>query len=170
VRAEAERLGLRTARKPESMDVCFITRGGRSEFLAARTEPVPGDIVDTDGAVIGHHDGIEHYTVGQRRGTGVALGERRYVVDVDAGRATVTLGRREQLLRDRVTLHDVQWVDEPAPEAVVAVQYRAHGDAVAATVRGDVVRFVERQPRVAPGQAVVVYDGDIVLGGGLALA
>jgi tRNA-uridine 2-sulfurtransferase len=171
VRDEASRLGLRTATKPESMDVCFITRGGRAEFLARRTTMVPGDVVDTAGAVLGRHDGVEGYTVGQRRGVGVALGERRYVVDIDARRATVTLGRREDLLRDAVTLRGVSWVDRPAPDDVIRVQFRAHGEPAVATVHNDVVWFAESQPRVAPGQAVVVYDADdrIVLGGGTAV-
>jgi tRNA-specific 2-thiouridylase len=169
VRAHAARLGLRTAVKAESMDVCFITRGGRERFLAARTAMDAGDIVGTDGRVLGRHDGVEAFTVGQRRGVGVALGERLYVVDVDAPSATVTLGSRDDLLRDRVDLDRVAWVgNAPAPDAVVQVQYRAHGTPVDAFVDGDGVRFVERHPRVAPGQAVVVYDGDVVLGGGTA--
>jgi tRNA-specific 2-thiouridylase len=171
VRDEARRLGLRTAAKPESMDVCFITRGGREEFLARRTTMTPGDVVDTSGEVIGRHDGVEAYTVGQRRGVGVALGERRYVVDIDAPRATVMLGRREDLLRRSVTLHRVSWVDRPAVDEVVRVQFRAHGEPAVASVHDDVVSFVEPQPRVAPGQAVVVYDAEdrIVLGGGTAV-
>ena len=84
VRAHAARLGLRTAAKPESMDVCFITRGGRRSFLAERIRARAGDVVDGAGAVVGQHDGVAAFTVGQRRGLGVAVGERRYVVDVDA--------------------------------------------------------------------------------------
>jgi tRNA U34 2-thiouridine synthase MnmA/TrmU len=81
----------------------------------------------------------------------------------------VTLGRREDLLRDELVLRDLAWVDgAPAPDRVVQVQYRAHGDAVDATVVDGVVHFAARQPRVAPGQVVVAYDGDVVLGGGIA--
>jgi len=170
VRAHAARLGLRTAVKPDSMDVCFITKGGRDAFLAARADMEPGEIVDTDGRVLGAHTGVEAFTVGQRRGIGVALGERRYVVDIDAPRARVTLGRRDELLRDEVVLRDTAWVDgSPPRDRVVQVQYRAHAGAVDAFVGpDDVVRFVAPQLRVAPGQAVVVYDGDVVLGGGVA--
>jgi tRNA-specific 2-thiouridylase len=170
VRAHAARLGLRTAVKPESMDVCFITKGGRDAFLAARTEMEPGEIVDTDGRVLGAHPGVESFTVGQRRGIGVALGERRYVVDIDAPHARVTLGRRDELLRAEVALRDPVWVDGwPPRDRVVQVQYRAHSSAVDATVGpDDVVRFAAPQPRVAPGQSVVVYEGDVVLGGGVA--
>jgi tRNA-specific 2-thiouridylase len=169
VREHATRLGLRTAAKPESMDVCFITKGGREAFLAARTERVPGPLVSTDGRVVGRHDGIDTFTVGQRRGVGVALGARQYVVDIDAKSATVTLGSRDSLLRDELLLRDVTWVDgAPSPDRTVTVQCRAHGDALDATVDGDTVRFTRPQLRVAPGQAVVVYDDDVVLGGGIA--
>jgi len=130
----------------------------------------PGEIVDTDGRVLGAHQGVESFTVGQRRGIGVALGERRYVVDIDAPHARVTLGRRDELLRGEVALSDLVWVDgSPPRDRVVRVQYRAHSSAVDATVGpDDVVRFAAPQPRVAPGQSVVVYEGDVVLGGGVA--
>jgi tRNA-uridine 2-sulfurtransferase len=169
VRAHAARLGLRTATKAESMDVCFITRGGRRAFLDARVAPVAGRIVDTDGAEVGTHDGVRAFTVGQRRGLAVATGERRYVVDVDARSATVTLGRAEDLLRDRVALRAVTFTGAPvAPGSEVLVQVRAHGRAEAAVWCGDAVEWVRRQPRVAPGQTVALYAGDRVLGAGTA--
>jgi tRNA-specific 2-thiouridylase len=169
VRAHAARLRLRTAAKAESMDVCFITKGGRHDFLARRIELTPGEVVDADGGVLGHHDGVETFTVGQRRGVGVALGERRYVVAVDAPAARVTLGSRDDLLRDRIAVPDLKWAGSaPAADDVVQVQYRAHGAVVDATVLGDEVRFITPQPRVSPGQAVVCYAGDVVLGGGTA--
>jgi tRNA-specific 2-thiouridylase len=169
VRAHAARLGLRTAAKPESMDVCFITNGGRETFLAARTELEPGNVVGTDGSVLGRHVGVEAFTIGQRRGVGVAVGERLYVVDIDATQATVTLGRRDELLRDDLELRDLAWVDgPPARDRLVGVQCRAHGAPFDATVDGSTVRFARPQPRVAPGQAIVFYDDDVVLGGGIA--
>jgi tRNA-specific 2-thiouridylase len=172
VRAHAARLGLRTANKPESMDVCFITRGGRERFLDARTERVPGAIVDTAGTEVGRHDGITRFTVGQRRGLGVAVGERRYVLDVDAASATVTVGERDALYRDDVEVGQLMFVDgsPPAAESEVLVQVRAHGVPVAGRVDGDRVRFDEPQPRVAPGQVVALYDGDALLGGGICRA
>jgi tRNA-specific 2-thiouridylase len=166
VREHAARLGLRTASKAESMDVCFITRGGREAFLAARRPPTPGVIVATDGRELGRHDGIEHFTVGQRRGVGVALGERVYVVDVDAPRAAVTVGQYAELLRDDVELRDAHWVDGRPPTGPVRVQFRAHHAPVDAVLDGERVCFARPQPRVAPGQAVVAYEDDIVLGGG----
>jgi tRNA-specific 2-thiouridylase len=167
VRVRAAALGLRTATKPESMDVCFVTRGGREAFVAARAGSRPGVVRDVDGRVVGSHRGVAAFTVGQRRGVGVATGERRYVVDLDAATATVTLGRRSDLLRDSVRLADTVWV-RGVPEGEVSVQVRAHGRAVAAVVDGDLVRFARPEPRVAPGQVVACYDGDVVLGGGIA--
>jgi tRNA-specific 2-thiouridylase len=170
VRAHAARLGLRTATKAESMDVCFITRGGRTAFLDARVPAVAGPIVDTAGAVVGDHDGVRAFTIGQRRGLGVATGARRYVVDVDATTATVTLGRAEDLARDAVAVTDVTFTGAPvAPGTRVDVQVRAHGVPAAATWRGDHVLWDVPQPRVAPGQTVAIYDGDRVLGAGIAV-
>jgi tRNA-uridine 2-sulfurtransferase len=169
VRAHAAHLGLRTAAKAESMDVCFITRGGREEFVTARAGAQPGAVVDGDGAVIGAHDGVTGFTIGQRRGVGVATGERRYVVDLDATTATVTLGRREDLVRDAVELRDLRFVDRaPAGGDLLEVQVRAHGKPQPARLDGSGVRFERPQPRVAPGQVVALYDGDTLLGGGIA--
>ena len=168
VRAKAASLGLRTASKKESMDVCFITRGGREAFLGARIERRPGVVVDTSGNVVADHDGVDRFTIGQRRGLAVAAGARRYVVDVDAASAVVTIGERDDLLRPSITLTDVCWSTGRAPDGPVLAQWRAHGEAVPARVDGNVVSFDAPQTRVAPGQVVVCYDGDIVLGGGIA--
>jgi tRNA-specific 2-thiouridylase len=173
VRAHAARLGLRTAAKPESMDVCFISRReGREQFLASRVAALPGAIVDTAGGVVGRHDGIAGFTIGQRRGLGVATGERRYVLDVDAATATVTIGDRRDLLRDDVQVGGLTFVSGSSPPAdqELLVQVRAHGTPVMGWFDGDVVRFARPQPRVAPGQVVALYDGDTLLGGGIAAA
>ena len=169
VRAHATRLGLRTADKPESMEVCFITRGGRARFLHDRLGARPGPIVDDAGSVVGQHTGVAAFTVGQRRGLGVAVGERRFVVDVDARSATVTVGRKEQLLRPAVDLRDLRFVaGAPPTGADLLVQSRAHGNPTPGRLQGDRVEFAAPQPRVAPGQVVALYDGDRVLGGGIA--
>jgi tRNA-uridine 2-sulfurtransferase len=168
VRARAAALGLRTAAKPESMDVCFITRGGREQFLADRAVSRPGAIVDTAGATVGTHDGIAAFTVGQRRGLGVAVGERRYVVDVDAQSAKVTIGAHDDLLRDSVELRDVTWSNPGRAPGAVLAQTRSHGRPFAATWHGSTVSFAVPQPRVAPGQVVALYRGDTLLGGGIA--
>lgn len=169
VRDHAARLGLRTATKAESMDVCFITRGGRREFLAERIPAHAGAIVDTQGATLGEHDGVAAFTIGQRRGLGVATGDRRYVVDVDARTATVTLGERGELLRDSVLLRDLTFVDaSPVGRDDLSAQTRAHGEPVASTFNGATVHFATPQPRVAPGQVVALYAADALLGGGIA--
>jgi tRNA-specific 2-thiouridylase len=168
VRAHAARLGLRTAAKPESMDVCFVKRGGRVDFLASRSTRRPGDIVDANGTVIGSHRGVAAFTIGQRRGTGVAAGERRYVIDIDTHRATVVLGSRQELLRDEVRVRDLTFVGDPPAGPSLTAQVRAHGDPIVATLDGDVVRFGVPQPRVAPGQVVALYDADVLVGGGIA--
>jgi tRNA-uridine 2-sulfurtransferase len=169
VRAHAARLGLRTADKPESMDVCFIAAtDARERFLGARIPARPGPVVDAAGSVIGRHNGVAGFTVGQRRGLGIATGERRYVVDIDAPTATVTMGRRDQLLRDDVRVEELSFVDAPPGEGALVAQVRAHGTPVAARLRGDRVEFEQPQPRVAPGQVVALYDGDAMLGGGIA--
>jgi tRNA-specific 2-thiouridylase len=173
VRVEAEQRGLRTAAKPDSMDVCFITRGGRTQFLAERIEPHPGEIVSVDGAHLGAHDDAARFTIGQRRGTGIAAGERRFVVDIDATTATVTLGRRADLMRDRVELDDVILDTEFGVGGAVLAQTRAHGEPVVASVHPDdahraTVTFATPQPRVAAGQVVALYSGDFLLGGGIA--
>ena len=170
VRAHAARLGLRTATKAESMDVCFITRGGRKDFLDARVPATPGTIVDAHGEVVGEHDGVRGFTVGQRRGLAVATGERRYVVDVNANTATVTLGEKRDLLRGDVALTRVTFTGAPLTDgADVFAQVRSHGDAHAASWRGDRIEWITPQPRVAPGQTVALYDADRVLGSGIAL-
>jgi tRNA-specific 2-thiouridylase len=169
VRARATDLGLRTAAKPESMDVCFITRGGRERFLEARAPAVRGAVVDTAGREVGQHDGVTAFTIGQRRGLGVAAGERRYVLDVDPATATVTIGARDDLLREEVWIDALSFVDGvPAPHRPVLVQVRAHGTPVDGHLDAGRVRFDEPQPRVAPGQVVALYDGDTLLGGGIA--
>lgn len=170
VRDHAARLGLRTAAKAESMDVCFIARGGRRSFLAERIPVRSGTIVDTRGVALGVHDGVAGFTIGQRRGLGIATGERRYVVDVDALTATVMLGDRSDLLRDSVSLRDLTFVDTPpAGRGDLQAQTRAHGTPVASTFDGTTVQFATPQPRVAPGQVVALYAGDALVGGGIAI-
>ncbi|HEY1737515.1 MAG TPA: tRNA methyl transferase PRC-barrel domain-containing protein, partial [Acidimicrobiia bacterium] len=170
VRAHAARLDLRTATKPESMDVCFITKGGRHAFLDAHVPRAPGRIVTADGADVGEHDGIDRFTIGQRRGVGVAVGARRYVTDIDAATHTVTVGERQDLMRDRARLEEVVLLDIPARDHSLTAQSSAHGTPVACTVdaHDQIVRFTNPQPRVAPGQVVALYDGDVVIGGGIA--
>jgi len=168
VRSMASSLGLRTAEKPESMDICFVGRHDYRAFLS-RTAPeafMPGPVVDTDGHELGAHEGIAGFTVGQRRGLGVAVGEPRFVVRLEPATSTVVLGRREELGVGGVELSQVVWTAAGGRGEVMA-QYRAHGDPVPAVLDGDRLLFTDLQQGIAPGQTVAFYDGDRVLGGAL---
>jgi tRNA-specific 2-thiouridylase len=168
VRAKAGALGLATAAKPDSQDVCFVTTsGGREALLSSRIPLHPGRVVDRAGVEVGRVDALELVTVGQRRGLGTGGGARRYAIEVDATRRTVVVGEAADLLGDSVELTGVCWVDGPV-EGPVQVQASAHGDAVDGVYAGGTVRFARPQRRVAPGQSVVLYRGDEVLGGGVA--
>jgi tRNA-specific 2-thiouridylase len=143
------------------------TAGGRHALLAERIPLHPGVVVDEDGGEVGRVDAIELVTVGQRRGLRGGGGQRRFALSVDPERRTVVVGPLERLLTDRVELRGLTWVGRPATGAV-EVQCSAHGAAAAATVEGATVMFEQPHRRVAPGQSVVFYRGDEVLGGGIA--
>jgi len=174
VRRAASRAGLPVASKPESQEICFVPPGGYRSLLAERGIATPGPIVTESGEVVGRHDGFENMTIGQRKGIG-AHGTARYVTGIDAETATVRIGPRDALLSRTLTAKSWVGGGRAAPAtgesfpADVKVRYR-HG-AAAATVTGGAggevhVVFQEPQSAVAPGQAVVAYDGDVVLGGG----
>jgi tRNA-specific 2-thiouridylase len=162
VRQRAADLRLRTATKPDSQDVCFVTAtGGRLAFLGARTELHPADVVDQAGAPVGRVDAVELVTLGQRRGLGVAggTGEPRYAVEVDVPGRRVVVGEADALLGDTVRVGIASWVGEPpADGAAVLVQVSAHGTPHAATWHAGAVTWRQPQRIVAPGQAVVLYD------------
>jgi tRNA-specific 2-thiouridylase len=173
VRELAGSLDLRTATKAESQDVCFITAGGRERFLGTRTPFTPASVVDGDGRVVGYVHALELVTIGQRKGVGSAGGtpEPRYVVGIDHETATVTVGSRADLQARAVELRDMAWTDEPVSGSVIA-QCSAHGavragafDAATATLTWN-----EPEASVAPGQTVVLYEGDEVVGGGTVVA
>ncbi len=173
VRAKAAKLGLRTATKPDSQEVCFISAGGRAEFLGERLSLHPGRVVDAaSGADVGTVDAVELVTVGQRRGLGSGASggqSRRYALSVDTDASTVRVGSRADLLTERTALHDLTWVDHPATVGgEVLAQVSAHGPALPATFEGERLRWGVPQRRVAPGQTVALYDDDAVVGAGLA--
>jgi tRNA-specific 2-thiouridylase len=173
VRARAATAGLRTADKPDSQDVCFIlaTDGGRTAFLGDRIPLHPARVVDTAGRDVGTVDAIELVTVGQRRGLPGGGGTRRYAIDVDPLTATVVVGDEDDLLVGAVELTDESWTSAVpvADGSPVEVQTSAHGRPFAATYAGaGTVRFDAPQRRVAPGQTVALYRGDVVVGAGLA--
>ncbi len=172
VRAHAGRLGLRTAAKPDSQDLCFVA-GDYRDLIRRRFPEAdrPGKIIDVDGTILGEHDGTTGFTIGQRRGLGVAVGEPRFVVSVDAEAGTVVVGPRRALASDGCSLGGVSWVAGwPPRDSAVLVQVRYRSDAVPARLvrAGDdwEVWFEEPQEAIAPGQAGVLYRGDEVLGGG----
>ncbi|MYI55793.1 MAG: tRNA 2-thiouridine(34) synthase MnmA, partial [Acidimicrobiia bacterium] len=168
VRALAADLGLRTAAKPDSTDVCFIRRGERDSFLAERMETTPARVVDTSGRLLGETRSVQMVTLGQRKGLGIGGQERPvYVVDTDVATGVVTVGARSDLLTDHQDLRDVTWAGEPA-RGPVLVQTSAHGTPRPATLDGTRVRWQAPQQRVAPGQSLVFYEGPEVVGGGIA--
>jgi tRNA-uridine 2-sulfurtransferase len=175
-RSLAERFGLPVATKPDSQELCFAPAGDAGAYASANLPHLvrDGDVVDPSGAAIGRHPGAFAFTIGQRRGTGVATGERRYVVDVDASANRVVVGPGELLDRRGLVADRFSWVAGEPPgggpfEAEVRIRYR--GDDVPCAVEpvdDDRVRIEFRSPQraVAPGQSAVLYLGDEVLGGG----
>ncbi len=172
VRREAQARSLVTAGKPDSQDVCFITAAaGRRKFLGERIPMRPGRVVDTSGHQVGTVEALELVTVGQRRGLGaVGGGSPRYVLDVHPESSTVTVGSRSELDREITPLQDWRWTNGTV-DGPVLVQTSAHGTAAAATIHSDglAVHWAEPRRKVAPGQSVVAYRGDIVVGGGTAV-
>ena len=183
VRAVARSLGLATADKPESQEICFVPGGDYRDALRDRAGWVPkvGPLIDRDGAQVGEHGGVAAYTIGQRQGLGVALGEPRYVSRMDPLTNTITLGRREDLETTMIEIERTTFIAGDPPHggrsfrAEVRIRHRA--TPIPATVhpstagdsRGGTYWLVETDAPVwaaAPGQAAVLYDGDVVLGGG----
>ncbi|MCB1537441.1 MAG: tRNA 2-thiouridine(34) synthase MnmA [Rhodospirillales bacterium] len=172
-REHARRLGLVTAAKPDSQDICFVPNGDYAAVVERlRPDAVrPGDIVHVDGRVLGRHRGVVGYTVGQRKGIGVGGGHTEnntplYVVKVDAENARVVVGPREALACDTVTLTDCNWLG--ADVRAVTVKLRSVAQPVPARLdrAGGRIRLETPQYGISPGQAAVCYDGDRVLGGG----
>ncbi|MGH3168863.1 MAG: tRNA 2-thiouridine(34) synthase MnmA [Trebonia sp.] len=176
VREEARERGLLVADKPDSHDVCFIADGDTRGFLARQLGAAPGQIVDTDGTVLGEHDGAYGFTVGQRKGLRVDRpspdGRPRYVLSIEPASRTVTVGPAEGLTVTEITADRPVWTgcEPPAAPVECDVQLRAHGEVYpcVAWLEEDRLRIQLRQPAraVASGQAAVLYDGDTVLGSG----
>ena len=170
VRGLAAGMGLRTAQKPDSQDVCFISSDvGRERFLSDRIALSAGRLVDAaTGDDAGTVPAVELVTVGQRRGMGAGA-TRRYALSVDVTARTVVVGSHDDLLTDRVELEGHTWVDKPLPDgSSVLAQCSAHGAPLAATFHAGDVWFCAPQRRVAPGQTVALYSGEEVVGAGLA--
>ncbi|MCT0199275.1 tRNA 2-thiouridine(34) synthase MnmA [Synechococcus sp. CS-1325] len=184
-RLEAERLGLRTASKPESQDLCLADHhGSMRAFLDAYLQPRQGEIVLADGTVIGQHDGIEHFTIGQRKGLGVAWREPLHVVRLDAAMNRVVVAPRAEAARSGCVVGAINWVsiDPPAAPLSLEVQVRYRSgpvrarftplaptatDGAAGRPHRGRLEFEQEQFSITPGQAAVFYAGELVLGGGL---
>lgn len=174
VRALAAECGMSNARKKDSQDICFVPDGDYVAFLRSRGVTLtPGDFVDRSGQVLGRHEGLEAYTTGQRKGLGVSGGKRLYVIRKDAVRNTVLLGDDADLFSRTLTAGDVNWISMETPAAPIRVtaKTRYSQTEAAATVtalRGGRIRvdFDTPQRAITAGQAVVLYDGEEVVGGG----
>ena len=175
VRDQARRLGLTVADKPDSQEICFVPDGDYAGFVATQAPAVAagGAIVTEAGEQVGTHAGVHRFTVGQRKGLGISAPMPLYVLRIDAQSREVTVGPRAALDRDTLTASEVNWisVDAPAEWMSVSAQIRHRHAAAPGRVRALPDRRVEfvfedPQPAVAPGQAVVFYDGDVVAGGG----
>lgn len=182
-RQMAAEFGLHTAAKPESQDLCLIeTHGSMRAFLDQYIQPRQGEIVDPQGRVLGHHEGVHHYTIGQRKGLGIAAPQPLYVIGLDPVMNRVIVGDRDLAQTQEFTVQRVNWVSIPEPTAPIRaqVQIRYRSEAVGVTVvplaatasgnqPGNRVKILFDQPQfgVTPGQAAVWYDGDLLLGGGI---
>lgn len=175
IRDLAAKVGMNVAEKKDSQEICFVTSGRYDEFVKRRNagESIPGELVTTTGEVVGRHEGIEGFTVGQRKGLGVALGERKFVVRIEPATNRVVLGDRDELGGRTLAAAGCNWLTDAPTDAplrgMAQIRYNAPAAAAKFTRLADDrlrVTFDEPQFAIAPGQAVVCYDGDRVLGGG----
>ena len=172
IRELAFEAGMSVAGKPDSQEICFVPGGDYREFLRERVQPQPGEMVTADGASLGTHQGIENFTVGQRRGLGVATGERLFVSEIDPKTRRVMLGREQDLYHVAASVEQVSYSagDPPSEPRVVKAKIRYNARPVTAVLEPDgaraILRFDMPQRALSPGQAAVFYDGEALLGGG----
>ena len=175
VRAHAERLALRVAAKPDSQEICFIPDGDYAAFVERSAPELtrPGALVDANGALVGAHGGVHRFTIGQRKGLGLSSAAPLYVLEIRPGTAEVVVGPREALGRTHLTASQVNWVSgDPALDWMpVTAQIRHRHTPALGRVRATAgaaaeLEFDDPQTAITPGQAVVFYDGDVVVGGG----
>ena len=173
VRELSAKLGLPTANRPASQDICFIPEDDYRSFIVNHVPLESGDIVDTEGKVIGKHQGLARYTVGQRQGLGISSNQRRYVLRLDSAANRLVVGTREQLLHNCLFAGKLSWVSGAAPgelnEVTAKIRYQSPEAAVKLNFLNGVaeVQFDRPQSAITPGQAVVFYRGEAVLGGGI---
>ena len=176
VRKLAQEHGFTNAEKPDSQDICFVPDGDYARIveLYAKHPVCPGNFVDLSGAVLGQHRGIIHYTIGQRKGLGISFSKPHYVCAIDPASNTITLGKNADVHQRHLTADDFNWISGSAPcrpiRCKAKIRYgQAEQPATATTLSDGTVKVLFDAPQraVTPGQAVVLYDGDIVLGGGV---
>jgi len=178
VKTIAREMALPTANRPESQEICFIPDNDYAGFLReyAHANPIPGPIIDGAGKRLGEHNGIFNYTIGQRKGLGIAAAEPLYVTGIDAAANAITVGGKEAVYSDELIAGDLNWIANPPPtktfKAAARIRYR-HQEAEAIITPTDNnnvhVKFTMPQMAVTPGQSAVFYDGDTVIGGGIIL-
>ena len=172
VRKRAAKLYLPTSNRRDSQDICFIHDGDFRSFIAEHVPPKSGDIVDTEGKILGKHTGLAQYTVGQRHGLGLASNEPLYVLKLDATNNRLVVGTKDQLLGNTLLAGRLRWISGEAPREPVNItaKIRYKSPQVAAELHPNngmaKVQFHQPQPAITPGQAVVFYQDDVVLGGG----
>jgi tRNA-specific 2-thiouridylase len=175
IRELAREMRLELAEKPDSVDICFVQDGDYKSFVSKRLPQAAGVIRDASGATVGEHAGVAGFTIGQRRGLGVATGEKRFVTGIDPALNVVTIGSEDELMARALVAERVNWIGErPGDPMRAAVKIRYRAAPAAATVTplddgGARVEFDAPQRAITPGQAAVFYDGDEVLGGGAIL-
>jgi len=173
VKKMATDLGLPAAKRQESQDICFLPDKDYAAFVALHRQPVTGEIVDTTGRVLGQHRGLIYYTVGQRQGIGIGGSNRMYVIRKEATTNRLIVGIREELYRDSLLADNLNWISGMAPagkiEVTCKIRYRSPEVEATVEMKGPVaeVRFKEPQLAIAPGQSVVFYRNEEVIGGGI---
>ena len=173
VRKRAAKLGLPAASRPESQDICFIPDNDYRLFVAKHIPLKSGEIVDTEGKVLGKHGGLAQYTVGQRQGLGLASNRRLYVLKLDAASNRLVVGTKEQLLSNRLSARELRWVSGEASRELTnitaKIRYKSPEAAAEIHLNNGMaqVQFDQPQRAITPGQAIVFYQGDVVLGGGI---
>ena len=174
----ADSLGFFNARKPDSQDICFVPDGDYAAFIRRHTgkADTPGDFVDESGRILGRHKGIAHYTIGQRKGLGIPFNQPLYVKAIDLKSNQVILSGNDALFSQQLTGENFNWIAWEAPprqfRCSARIRYRQTEQPCEVTVEEDgsvQVLFDRPQRAITPGQAVVLYDGDTVLGGGTIL-